>query len=121
MVRKTTVSVVVPVYNEEVDLPINIPILHAFLTENFQDYDWEIIIADNGPSKDNTGDVGKKLATIFKQVKYVCIPRPGRGGALREVWLNSRADIVSYMDIDLSSELNYFPKLIGTRSEERRV
>jgi glycosyltransferase involved in cell wall biosynthesis len=45
-------------------------------------------------------------------VRYLLIPRPGRGGALKEVWRSSSADILTYMDVDLSSELKYFPKLV---------
>src|SRR3989338_8432537 len=110
--KKTSVSIAMPVYNEEVDLPRNIPVLQKFLRENFKDYDWEIVIADNGPSKDRTGDVGRELEKKYKGVKYMLIPRSGRGGALKEVWLKSKSDIVAYMDIDLSSDLRYFSKLI---------
>ncbi|KKR10893.1 MAG: Glycosyl hydrolase [Microgenomates group bacterium GW2011_GWA2_39_19] len=110
--KKTSVSIAMPVYNEEVDLPRNIPVLQKFLRENFKDYDWEIVIADNGPSKDRTGEVGRELEKKYKGVKYMLIPRSGRGGALKEVWLKSKSDIVAYMDIDLSSDLRYFSKLI---------
>ncbi|MCC6756174.1 MAG: glycosyltransferase, partial [Solirubrobacterales bacterium] len=36
----------------------------------------------------------------------------GRGRALRQVWLDSEADILSYMDVDLSTDLDAFPPLI---------
>lgn len=106
------VAIVVPVYNEEADLPRNIPVLQRFLRQNLKRYDWKIIIADNGPSKDKTGEVSKKLAKEYPGVVYNLIPRPGRGNALREVWLKSDADILTYMDVDLSSELKYFPRLV---------
>lgn len=117
MSTKTRVSVVVPVYNEEIDLPRNIPVLHDFLTKNFKNYDWEIVIADNGPSKDRTGAVGKKLEKDFKGVRYHLTPRPGRGGALKEVWTTSKSDLLAYMDVDLSSDLHYFSKLIKSLEE----
>lgn len=108
-----SISVVIPVYNEEVDLPRNIPTLYSFLKDSFKGYSWEIIIADNGPSRDRTPEVSHKLAQELSHVKYVCIPRPARGGALNEVWSNTRADYLAYMDVDLSSDLKYFPKLIS--------
>lgn len=114
MPLKKRVDVVIPVYNEETDLPRNIPVLHKFLKENFSEFDWKILIADNGPSKDKTPEVSKKLESQFKGVEYIGIPRPGRGGALKEVWLKSDADFLSYMDVDLSSDLKYFPKLISS-------
>jgi len=113
MPSKKRVDIVIPVYNEELDIPRNIPVLHKFLKENFSQYDWKILIADNGPSKDKTSEVSKKLTAELKSVEYIQIPRPGRGGALKEVWLKSDADFLSYMDVDLSSELKYFPKLIS--------
>lgn len=109
---KKAVDVVIPVYNEEIDLPRNIPVLHKFLKENFKEYDWKILIADNGPSKDKTQEVSKKLSSQYSQVEYINIPRPGRGNALKEVWLSSKSDFLCYMDVDLSSELKYFPKLV---------
>ena len=112
MSNKTRLCVVVPVYNEEIDLPRSIPVLQKFLTENFKNYEWELIIGDNGPSKDRTGEIGKKLAKDYPGVKYVLVPRPGRGGALKEIWANSKADYLAYMDVDLSSDLHFFSKLI---------
>lgn len=106
------VSIVVPVYNEEEDLPKNIPILYKFLDKNLKNYDWQIIIGDNGPSKDRTGEIGEGLQKKFERVRYVLVPRPGRGGALKEIWLNSDADLLIYMDVDLSSDLNFLPNLL---------
>lgn len=107
------VAVVIPVYNEELDLPRNIPVLHEFLKGNFKKLAWEIIIADNGPSKDRTKEVSKVLEKKFSGVRYICIPRPARGGALSEIWSTAKADYLAYMDMDLSSDLKYFPKLIS--------
>lgn len=38
---------------------------------------------------------------------------PGRGAALREAWLGSDAEIVSYMDVDLSTDLACLPALLA--------
>lgn len=107
------VAVVIPVYNEELDLPRNIPVLHEFLKDNLKKLAWEIIIADNGPSKDRTKEVSRALEKKFSGVRYICIPRPARGGALNEIWSTAKADYLAYMDMDLSSDLKYFPKLIS--------
>lgn len=110
--KKTTLDIVLPVYNEQVDLPVNVPVLRQFLVDNLKAFDWQLLIVDNGPSKDKTAEVGRRLARKLSQVKFVQVKSPGRGNALKEVWLKSSADILSYMDIDLSSELKFFPKLI---------
>lgn len=110
---RKTLSVVVPVYNEERDIPRTIPILYKYLAENFKNYSWSLIIADNGPSRDNTAKVSVELARKRKNLEYLCIPRPGRGGALSEVWLKNKSDILIYMDVDLSSDLSYLPQLVS--------
>lgn len=112
-----SISFVIPVYNEERDLPRNIPILHKFVKSNFESYSWEIIIADNGPSCDKTPEVSKELEKKYSGVKYILVPRPGRGGALKEVWLKSKSDYLVYMDVDLSSDLKFLPKLVGVLEE----
>jgi glycosyltransferase involved in cell wall biosynthesis len=110
--EKQSLTMVVPVYNEAIDLPKNIPILSKFLAKNMADYDWEIIIADNA-STDKTSQIGRKLAEAGK-IKYFRIDKKGRGRALKKVWSESLRNFLSYMDVDLSSDLNYFPKLIKT-------
>ena len=105
------ILVVVPVYNEEIDLLKNVPILDDFLGKKMKGYDCTILIADNA-SIDNTQKVSKTLSKKYKRVKYKKIPKKGRGIALKIVWSESKADFLSYMDVDLSSDLNYFPKLI---------
>lgn len=108
---KLGLAVVVPVYNEEVDLLKNIPILSSFLEKEMESYDWEIIIADNA-SNDKTPEVSRELVSENSKVKYVRLEKKGRGRALKTVWLKSNKDLLSYMDIDLSSDISFFPKLI---------
>ena len=74
-------------------------------------YHYQIIIADNG-STDGTRRVAAMLTEHFPAVRVVCLPEKGRGRALKQAWLQSRADIVSYMDIDLSTNLDAFVPMI---------
>ena len=114
----TTVDVVVPVYNEEQALPRTIPKLRGFLSEPAFPYSWRIVIADNA-SVDRTPEVGRRLADEYgDQVEYVRIEAKGRGRALKRTWLESPMEVVSYMDVDLSTDLEAFPALIGAITEE---
>ena len=106
----TTVDVVIPVYNEEHVLAQSVATLRDFLKDNL-DKQWKIIIADNA-STDRTWEVAQGLDKEYPEVTAVHIDRKGRGRALRKVWLESDADIVSYMDVDLSTGLDAFPKII---------
>jgi glycosyltransferase involved in cell wall biosynthesis len=108
--RDVTVDVVIPVYNEEGDLERSVDTLRGFLRENFP-YQWRIVIADNA-SVDGTRDIGERLAAQYPEVAYLYLDQKGRGRALRRAWLESKADIVSYMDVDLSTSLDAFLPLI---------
>jgi glycosyltransferase involved in cell wall biosynthesis len=107
----TSVDVVIPVYNEEEALPESIPRLCAFLQDNLSN-PWRVTIADNA-SIDDTRAVSEELAQQIDGVNYLYLPEKGRGRALRAAWLGSECDIVSYMDVDLSTDLSHFPALVG--------
>lgn len=109
---KTTmlVNVTIPVFNEEKDLPRSIAALHAFLGKRAR-FDWEIVIANNA-STDRTREIADDLSTKFPGVRATHLVQKGRGRALGQVWLESRADVLSYMDVDLSSNLFAFPPMI---------
>src|ERR1700689_1064799 len=98
------VEIVIPVHNEEQDLGPSVRRLHAYLRDRFP-FPARITIADNG-SDDGTWAVASALQAEFSSVRAVRIERPGRGGALRSVWLASDADVYAYMDVDLSTDLN---------------
>ncbi|MDP1890982.1 MAG: glycosyltransferase family 2 protein [Gemmatimonadaceae bacterium] len=105
------ILVVLPVYNEEIILENNTLNLFDFLKNNLTD-DWQIVLADNG-STDNTAAISKTLVARYpEKISYFYIPQKGRGGALRAAWLDFPADIYSYMDSDLATDLVFFPKLI---------
>jgi len=105
------VLVVLPVYNEEIILENNTLHLFNFLKNNLTD-DWQIVLADNG-STDDTAAISKTLVARHpEKISYFYIPEKGRGGALRAAWLDFPADIYSYMDSDLATDLVFFPKLI---------
>ena len=72
-----TVDIIIPVYNEEKDLPRSVDILSKFLTEKLSEYPWRIVIADNG-STDGTLAVGEMLSSRYTGVNIVHIPHKGR-------------------------------------------
>jgi len=110
MPRRRTVDIVIPVYNEEQAIAPCVDRLRLFLEEEFS-HDWTIIIANNG-SRDRTVEVAERLVAADRRVRLLNLPQKGRGMALRTAWGQSAADIVSYMDVDLSTNLRYFPLLV---------
>ncbi len=107
---RPTIDIVLPVYNEEQALPRSVLILTEFLRSHLSN-PWQIVIADNA-STDQTRSVSEALCAKYPGVNYLYLPQKGRGRALRAAWLDSHADIVSYMDIDLSTDLPHFIHLV---------
>jgi len=105
------VDVVVPVYDEEVDLGPGIRRLHAYLSDRFP-FSWRITIADNA-SKDATPLVAAALAAELPGVRVVRLEQKGRGRALRTVWSASDAEVLAYMDVDLSTDLDALLPLVA--------
>lgn len=111
------VDAVIPVYNEEHVLARSVATLHDFLAGHLT-YDWRIVVADNA-STDGTLAVAENLAKRYERVEVIHLDLKGRGRALRKAWLESRADIVSYMDVDLSTDLNAYPPMIRAIAQGR--
>src|SRR5215510_2238713 len=109
--RRAQVEIVIPVRNEDRDLIPSVRRLHAYLRETFP-IATHITIADNG-STDGTWAQALALAAELPPVRAVRLARPGRGGALRSVWAASDADVVAYMDVDLSTGLNALLPLLA--------
>ena len=107
---RPVLDVVVPVHNEEVALPAAIEQLTAHLVT--MPWSWRITIADNA-STDATSAVAHALTEIHSDVQLVHLPLKGRGRALKQVWLHSDADVLVYMDVDLSTDLNALMPLVA--------
>ena len=108
---KLIVDVVIPVLNEAHVLQRSVETVLQFLHSRSQ-YLWRIVIVDNG-STDGTDNVAKQLTAVHPEVQFIHLHQKGRGRALRQAWLQSKADIVCYMDVDLSTHLDHIPELIG--------
>ena len=114
-----SVEVTIPVLNEEKALPGCLAQLLAFLRERLPEHRHHITIADNG-STDGTSSVARALVAAHPdRVGYLHLDQRGRGRALRRAWLESGCDIVSYMDVDLSTGLEAFPLMVQAIAERR--
>lgn len=110
-VATTSVDIAVPVYNEARALGGCVEALHAFLSESFP-FAWRITIVDNA-STDDTWRVAEDLAANLPGVYAMHLDEKGRGRALRAAWSSSPADIVAYMDVDLSTGLDALLPLVA--------
>lgn len=105
------VDIVIPVHNEERDLRASVLRLHAYLTQQFP-FSARITIADNA-STDSTPAVAAELAEELPEVRVLRLKEKGRGRALAAAWLTSDARVVSYMDVDLSTDLSALLPLVA--------
>jgi putative flippase GtrA len=105
------VDIVVPVFNEAPALEHSVRRLHGFLSDGFP-FSWRIVIADNA-STDATPQIARRLAGELPDVEALRLEAKGRGRALREAWSSSPARVVTYMDVDLSTDLRALLPLVA--------
>lgn len=104
------VEITIPVFNEEADLERSVDRLLSYL-RTFP-FKTAVTIADNA-STDGTQSIGQKLANEHREVSYVRLEQKGRGRALKHVWSNSDAEVLAYMDVDLSTDLDGLLPLVA--------
>ncbi|MFL5879536.1 MAG: glycosyltransferase [Actinomycetota bacterium] len=105
------VEIVVPVHNEQQVLEASVERLHEYLVSSFP-FAFRITVADNA-SSDGTWLLARRLAERLPDVRAVHVAQKGRGRALRQVWGASDADVVAYMDVDLSTGLEALVPLVA--------
>jgi glycosyltransferase involved in cell wall biosynthesis len=104
-------EIVVPVYNEQDELVQNVNRLRDWLDRSFP---WTtlVTVVDNA-STDGTWELAQRLERSRTGVRAVHLERKGRGLALRAAWISSAAQVVAYMDADLSTGLDALLPLVA--------
>ena len=97
-------SIVVPAYNEGEHIYDNLMIIDKALRAFTSDFE---IIAVNDGSSDNTGDEVKRAAADNPNIKdFGYEKNRGKGGAVTWGAINSKGDIVGFIDADLDLSAN---------------
>ncbi len=109
--RLADIDLVVPVYNEEVDLGPSVRRLRAFLDADFP-FTATVTIADNA-STDGTWPLACALAAELDGVRAVRLEAKGRGRALKQAWSASNSTVLAYTDVDLSTDLRALLPLVA--------
>jgi glycosyltransferase involved in cell wall biosynthesis len=110
MAAPLAVEIVVPVYNEQPVLEASVRRLRGYLEQHFS-FSSRITIADNA-STDSTFEIAQALAQELDSVEALHLESKGRGRALRTAWMRSDAEVVAYMDVDLSTDLSALSELL---------
>jgi dolichol-phosphate mannosyltransferase len=104
------ISVVVPVYNEEKNLPILVPKLLEVLKGLHKAY--EVIFVDDG-SSDGGGKVLKEMATQCPPIRILRFKaNRGLSAALLAGMREARGDVLVTLDSDLQNDPADIPKLL---------
>lgn len=106
------ISVIIPFYNEEENLPELIRRLAAEFTAMKEPY--EIILVDDG-STDNYETVLPKKTPELHVVKHR--KRLGKGRALETGFAKSKGEVIVFMDADLQDDPHDLSKFIGRLSD----
>ncbi len=105
------VDIVIPVYNEAVQLADSITRLRSYLDTSFP-FASTVTIVDNA-STDGTWAIAADLAATQPGVHAIQLSKKGRGRALRAAWSQSAASVVAYMDVDLATGLDALLPLVA--------
>ena len=108
----SSLSIVIPAYNEETRLPSTVEKLERFLASSHGWDSIEIVIVDDG-SKDKTAAMVEKLAAANPVFRLVKNPgNRGKGFAVKNGALHSQGDWLLVTDADLSAPIEEQEKLI---------
>jgi glycosyltransferase involved in cell wall biosynthesis len=109
------VTVVIPVYNDlyslEIAIPRSIEILSR-ITDRF-----ELIIAEDGSTDGCAGLVRQYEQRDTRIHLLHSDERLGRGKALNRAIYESGGNIICYYDVDLATDMQHLPELIGAIRE----
>ncbi len=111
------IDVVVPVHDEAEIIANTIHTVHRHLSTHVTS-PWQLTIAENA-STDGTAGSADRLAAELPRVRALHLPEAGRGGALRAAWTSSTADVLVYMDADLSTDLGALAPLVDAITSGR--
>jgi glycosyltransferase involved in cell wall biosynthesis len=113
MALMTTLSVVIPAFNEEHGIKDIIERVLDIQCDLFEVgvHELELLIVDDG-SKDNTRQVIGEIAQKDSSVNLICHPKNrGYGAALKTGFSKARGELIGFLDADGTYPPEYFPQL----------
>ncbi len=100
-------SIVIPAYNEEARIVDTLDQLTAYLER--QDYDWEIIVVDDGSTDQTVKTVENQHARNTRVLSYQ--PNRGKGHAVRTGMDDATGEYRVFYDADASTPIDQVEKL----------
>lgn len=110
---KSTLSIVIPAYNEQSRLGESVRKILAYIEK--ENFSAELIVVDDG-STDATAEVARASCADFPKIETKVIryeQNRGKGFAVKTGLLISVGDIALFSDADLSTPISELPKLVA--------
>ena len=105
------ISLIIPAYREEARIGKSLGIISDYFKT--QEYEWEIIVVDDGSGDDTVG-----ICKEFEGVKVLEQEKnKGKGAAVRRGMLEAKGDFRVFSDADLSTPIYEIEKLISSFKE----
>ncbi|HZY26379.1 MAG TPA: glycosyltransferase family 2 protein, partial [Bacteroidales bacterium] len=117
MIKKTFISIVIPMFNEEAIVEQSIAIITDYLKSRTDKYIWEIVLINDG-SRDKTGSIADSLAkenTLLRVIHHHVNMNLGR--ALQTGFKEAKGSIIVVLDLDLSYSVEHIASLIEKQIE----
>jgi glycosyltransferase involved in cell wall biosynthesis len=112
---KPEVSAIIPVYNDRFSLETALPVSVETLSRITPAF--EILIAEDG-SNDGSAEFVKEYRKSDPRIRLLhSDARQGRGRALNRAIRDAQGSIVCYFDVDLATDMQHLPELIGAIRE----
>jgi glycosyltransferase involved in cell wall biosynthesis len=111
------ISIVLPAYNEALRIEKCVREVERAVSSLSSSY--EIIIAEDG-STDGTHCIAASLSESNSHLSFLHSPvRLGKGKAIKNALRSARGDIIVFMDVDLSANLNALPHILQIAKQQR--
>lgn len=109
--KKTFISVVLPCYNEEAILKVNLDTILNFLESKSSKYSWEILIINDG-SRDKTGAIADSFEKARKDIRVIHHPvNLNLGNAIKTGFRHANGEVIVVLDVDLSYSVDNIEKM----------
>ena len=102
-------SVVIPAFNEELRITETLAIVTKYLAA--QDYEWEVIVADDG-STDHTALLVGQVIVEHSNVRILRLAHGGKGWAVKNGMLAAEGQYRLICDADLSVHIQQVERLL---------
>ena len=105
-----SLSVIIPVHNEEKRIRPCLTRVQDYLELNNADY--EIIVAEDG-SSDRTVEIAQEYARFNNKIRINSSKeRLGKGGSILKAIMNATKDNLMYIDVDMASDISEIERML---------